>query len=121
MVDKKNFFNWQKREKLVQEAIEKGHTFKGKLVKSKIVGYYDNRYKKEISYDLGTYEYQYKNKTYKAKAAARLGHLKKEIDLFYVKKPRKAAAAVDIGESDISWIKHFIVTYILVYWYITRI
>ena len=109
----------KKRLKLVREATEKNHILKGKLIKNKIVRRLDPARREdstfEISCDLGIYEYQYKNKTYKTKIYAPLGHLTKEIDLFYVKNPKKATTEYLLGITEISWLKYFIITFIIIY------
>ena len=109
----------KKRLKLVKEAMEKNHMLKGKLVKSKIVQRRNPTRPQDInmrrSFDLGIYEYEYKGKTYKTKILAHLGHLKKELDLFYVKNPKKATSEYSLGETEISWLKHFLITFIIFY------
>jgi len=109
----------RKRLKLVREATEKNHILKGKLIKSKIIRRTDPARRDlrnfDRTLDLGTYEYEYKNRTYKTKVTTSVGHLKKEIDLFYVKNPKKATTEYSLGKSEISWLKHFIVTFIIFY------
>jgi len=109
----------RKRIKLVKEATEKNHIIKGKLVKNKIVRRPRSARKEDrdfdITCDLGIYEYEFKNKKYRTKVYTRLGHLKKEIDLFYVKNPKKATTEYELGKSEISWLKYFIITFIIVY------
>ena len=109
----------RKRLKLVREAMEKNHMLKGKLVKSKIVQRRNPTRPQDInmrrSFDLGIYEYEYKGKTYKTKILAQLGHLQKDLDLFYVKNPKKATSEYSLGKTEISWLKHFIITFIIFY------
>lgn len=51
----------------------------------------------------------------KTKIYAPLGHLTKEIDLFYVKNPKKATTEYILGITEISWLKYFIITFIIIY------
>ncbi len=110
-----------KRIKLVKEAIEKNHVIKGKLVRTKTVKRADpDRRDDNDSYELynmGIYEYEYNKKTYKTKIIRRLrGYpLQKEIDLFYVKNPKKATTESSLGKTEISWLKYFIITFIILY------
>jgi len=109
----------RKRLKLVREATEKNHMFKGKLIKNKLVRrpYQPRKEDRtaDITCDLGIYEYEYKNRKYKTKVYASCGHLRKELDLFYVKNPKKATTEYSLGRTEISWLKHFIVTFIIFY------
>ena len=109
----------RKRLKLVREATEKNHILKGNLIKNKIVRRPNPARKEDktfdISCDLGIYEYQYKNKTDKTKIYAPLGHLTKDIDLFYVRNPKKATTEYLLGKTEISWLKYFIITSIIIY------
>lgn len=110
-----------KRIKLVKEAMEKNHVIKGKLVRTKTVKRADpDRRDDNDSYELykmGIYEYEYNKRTYKTKIMKRLrGYpLQKEIDLFYVKNPKKATTESSLGKTEISWLKYFIITFILLY------
>ena len=109
----------RKRLKLVREATEKNHMLKGKLVKSKVIRQPNPARKEDRNFDelrsVGTYEYEYKNRTYKTKITTGVGYLRKEIDLFYVKNPKKATSEYGLGRTEISWLKHFIVTFIIFY------
>lgn len=106
----------RKRIQLVKEATEKNHIIKGKLIKTKTVRRESpvgsNHY--ELC-DLGIYEYQYKDKTFKTKVYNSVGPLPNEIDLFYVKNPKKATSEYSLGQTEISWLKYFIITFIIVY------
>lgn len=110
-----------KRIKLVKEAIEKNHVIKGKLVRTKTVKRADPDRRDDNDayelYNMGIYEYEYNKKTYKTKIIRRLrGYpLQKEIDLFYVKNPKKATTESSLGKTEISWLKYFIITFIILY------
>lgn len=108
----------RKRINLIKEATEKNHMFKGKLVKKKLVKHHkagreDHTF--DITCDQGIYEYEYKGKKYKAKFETKPGHLPKELDLFYVKNPKKATSEYYLGKSEIKPIKYFIISFIIIY------
>ena len=93
----------KKKEKLVQTAIKKGHVFTGTLAETKRErrrgrGRNEHAYR---SFSVGIYEYEYKGKTYRCKLAAEKVKWPQEIELYYIKNPKKATTRGGIGTTEI--------------------
>ena len=91
-----------KKERLVQEAIANGHVVDAKLVKTKRITRSDPaRSDDYIILRVGIYEYEYNGRTYRSKLAAEDVTWPKEMQLYYIKNPKKATAKGSIGTTEI--------------------
>ncbi len=93
----------RKKKKLVETAIKKGHVFTGRLAETKRErrrgrGRNEHAYR---SFSVGIYEYEYKGKTYRCKLAAEKVKWPQEIELYYLKNPKKATTRESIGTTEI--------------------
>ncbi len=64
--------------------------------------------------DMGIYQYEYNGKIYTSKIFEKVGHLKDEVDLFYVNNPKKATSEYNLGKTEIDWKKYFLVSFIVI-------
>lgn len=102
------------RNDLKQIAIDKGHVFTGKLVKTKrIIRSDPARNDDYIVLRVATYEYEYKGKKYKSKLCYEIVTWPDEIELYYIKNPKKATSAGNIGVPEINSWKFFRILFII--------
>ena len=103
-----NAFNRDKKnQKLLEEAIAKNHAVKGTLVKTKKVKRTDPS-RNEFDYitcEVGTYEYEYKGRKYRTKFTYETPFsFPKELDLYFVKNPKRATIVSELAMSRVdSW------------------
>lgn len=107
-----------KRIKLLKKSMEEKHIVHSKLIKSKVVKIKNSVYPHDIDMvedvDMGIYQYEYNGKTYTSKVFEKVGHLKNEMDLFYVNNPKKATSEYNLGKTEIDWKKYLLVSFIVV-------
>lgn len=101
----------KKNERMLQKAIAAGHVVKGRLINTKIEWWLDNstaRLEDDTKMvRVGTYEYEYKGKTYRRKLYTEADKLPKELDLYFIKNPKKVAKKSNIASSDLGTGKCF--------------
>lgn len=104
-------------QKILQKAIDKGHTVNASLVKSgDIVGVMQTNVDTSGVVDtgkiMGTYLYEYNGKKYKHHINTR-NRLPEEITLYFIKNPRKASLPSEIGYSESNWLLYYLVISII--------
>ncbi len=107
-----------KRIKLLKKAMDEKHVVHSKLIKSKTVRINNSVHPQDIdmdeNVDMGIYQYEYNGKIYTSKIFEKVGHLKDEVDLFYVNNPKKATSEYNLGKTEIDWKKYFLVSFIVI-------
>ena len=63
--------------------------------------------------DMGTYSYEVNGKSYRYRLLSTTG-IPKTITLYYIKNPRKATLANDLGNWESPWLKYYLVIALLV-------
>lgn len=63
--------------------------------------------------DMGTYSYEVNGRTYRYRLLSTTG-IPKTITLYYIKKPRKATLANDLGNWETPWLKFYLIISLLV-------
>lgn len=97
------------RDKLRAEAIKKGHVIEASLQKSYNVVKHDTEFGNVGTMeDIGVYHYQYNGKKYKYQAITS-EKMPSTITLYYIKRPRKATVAGDLGNWEIPWFKFYLI------------
>ena len=93
-----------------ERAIEKGNVIQAKLVKHHNVYKHNSTInRKQISAEqLGVYEYEYKGKKRKYYCSS-FNNLNDTITLYYIKNPKKATVARDLGTREVPWIKTYLI------------
>ena len=107
-----------KRIKLLKKAMDEKHVVHSKLIKRKTVRINNSVHPQDIdmdeNVDMGIYQYEYNGKIYTSKIFEKVGHLKDEVDLFYVNNPKKATSEYNLGKTEIDWKKYFLVSFIVI-------
>lgn len=95
------------REKLLQKAKDAGHVVEAKLIKT-----YDDRDKdgKWTGAKVGVYVYEYKGKKRKTRLSSHW-ELSDTVTLYYIKNPKKAMPASQLGVYEQPWIKMYFLTW----------
>ncbi|MBP3477219.1 MAG: hypothetical protein J6K48_13045 [Lachnospiraceae bacterium] len=97
------------RENLRKEAIRKGHVIEASLQKSYNAAEPDTEFGNVGTMeDIGVYHYQYNGKTYKYRAITSKG-LSSKITLYYIKNPRRATVACDLGNWETPWFRFYLI------------
>ena len=98
--------------------MDEKHVVHSKLIKSKTVRINNSVHPQDIdmdeNVDMGIYQYEYNGKIYTSKIFEKVGHLKDEVDLFYVNNPKKATSEYNLGKTEIDWKKYFLVSFIVI-------
>jgi hypothetical protein len=94
------------REKLFQKAKADGHIIEAKLQKT-----YDDRDKDGnwTGATVGVYVYEYKGRTRKTRLSSHW-ELSNTVNLYYIKNPKKAMPASQLGVCEQPWIKMYFLT-----------
>ena len=94
------------REKLLQKAKSDGHIIEAKLQKT-----YDDRDKDGnwTGATVGVYVYEYKGRTRKTRLSSHW-ELSDTVNLYYIKNPKKAMPASQLGVCEQPWIKMYFLT-----------
>jgi len=98
------------RPKIRKKVLEKGHIVTAHLIRQN-----------DILNDNGTvscneiavYQYEYNNITYKYKSIS-AGTSSKEIELYFMKNPRKATTYNEIGLKETHWLKYYLLISVLI-------
>ena len=95
------------REKLLQKAKDAGHVIEAKLQKT-----YDDRDKDGnwIGAMVGVYVYEHKGRTRKTRLSSHW-ELSDTVNLYYIKNPKKAMPASQLGVCEQPWIKMYFLTW----------
>ena len=106
----------KKREMLARKAINDGRVVNGRLVKTKVVRR-GTKSRDPDDYELvtvGTYEYEYKGKTYRSKLEYETGRgaHPKEMELYYIKNQKKATSRGNIGLTELGTGKCFWIVFL---------
>ena len=98
------------RPKIRKKMLEKGHTVTAHLIRQNDI-LNDNG---TVSCnEIGIYQYEYNNKTYKYKSIS-AGTLSQEIELYFMKNPRKATTYNEIGLKETHWFKYYLVISVII-------
>lgn len=102
------------RKGLLEKAKEKGHIVEAHLIKShNIRNHNTDGVPLPTMEDMGTYRYEVNGKTYRYRLLSTTG-IPKTITLYYIKKPRKATLANDLGNWESPWFKFYLIISLLV-------
>jgi len=95
------------REKLLQKAKDAGHVIEAKLQKT-----YDDRDKDGnwTGAKVGVYVYEHKGRTRKTRLSSHW-ELSDTVNLYYIKNPKKAMPASQLGVCEQPWIKMYFLTW----------
>lgn len=104
----------RQQEKAVETAISRGHAVTATLKKcvgarGEVPGVQSTQ-----NAQLGIYEYEYGNRTYRYKFYAE--ELPKTLELYFLKRPKKATVKGALVNSTVCWPLVFAVVTLLVYW-----
>lgn len=94
------------REKLREEAENKGHVVQATLQKHHTITKESEFGPVGTMEEMGTYTYEVNGKKYKYRCVSFTG-LHKTITLYYIKKPRKATVGGDLGNWESPWFKFY--------------
>lgn len=105
----------KKNERLLEKAIAAGHVVDAKRVSTKTEWRLDQTTpcqddKKMV--DIGIFEYKYKRKKYQVKFSSENCEFPKELELYFIKNPAKAAMKNNIAYTEISFWKYFLRVFI---------
>lgn len=102
------------RESLREKAERKGHVVEAHLLKShNIRNHNTDGVPLPTMEDMGTYSYEVNGRTYRYRLLSTTG-IPKAITLYYIKKPRKATLANDLGNWETPWLKFYLIISLLV-------
>lgn len=97
-----------KRKKLLQKAIEQGHVVTAKYVRSHDIIDGKSDFNSMPTGKTSTwYTYEYNGKTYKYHAMSRWGS-SDQLTLYFIKNPRKADVADELGLSETPWFRCYL-------------
>lgn len=102
------------RKSLREKAERKGHVVEAHLLKShNIRNHNTDGVPLPTMEDMGTYSYEVNGKTYRYRLLSTTG-IPQTITLYYIKKPRKATLANDLGNWESPWLKFYLIISLLV-------
>lgn len=102
------------RKSLREKAERKGHVVEAHLLKShNIRNHNTGGVPLPTMEDMGTYSYEVNGRTYRYRLLSTTG-IPKTITLYYIKKPRKATLANDLGNWETPWLKFYLIISLLV-------
>lgn len=102
------------RKSLIEKAERKGHVVEAHLLKShNIRNHNTGGVPLPTMEDMGTYSYEVNGRTYRYRLLSTTG-IPKTITLYYIKKPRKATLANDLGNWESPWLKFYLIISLLV-------
>lgn len=102
------------RKSLREEAERKGHVVEAHLLKKhNIRDYNTDGVPLPTMEDMGTYSYEVNGKTYRYRLLSTTV-IPRTITLYYIKKPRKATLANDLGNWESPWLKFYLIISLLV-------
>lgn len=101
------------RKKLREKAERKGHVVEAHLLKShNIRNHNTGGVPLPTMEDMGTYSYEVNGRTYRYRLLSTTG-IPETITLYYIKKPRKATLANDLGNWESPWLKFYLIISLL--------
>lgn len=102
------------RKSLREKAEREGHVVEAHLLKShNISDYNTDGVPLPTMEDMGIYSYEVDGKTYRYRLLSTTG-IPQTITLYYIKKPRKATLANDLGNWESPWLKIYLIISLLV-------
>lgn len=102
------------RKSLQEKAERKGNVVEAHLLKSHNIRNYDaDGIGMPTMEDMGTYSYEVNGKSYHYRLLSTMG-IPKTITLYYIKNPRKATLANDLGNWESPWLKYYLVIALVV-------
>lgn len=103
------------RKKLLEKAKADGHVVEAHLIKKHNIRNHNNRNGVPLPTmeDMGTYNYEVNGKKYRYRLVSSVC-IPKTVTLYYIKKPRKATLANDLGNWESPWIKFYLVISLVV-------
>lgn len=102
------------RKSLREKAERKGHVVEAHLLKShNIRNHNTDGVPLPTMEDMGIYSYEVNGKTYRYRLLSTTG-IPQTITLYYIKKPRKATLANDLGNWESPWLKFYLIISLLV-------
>lgn len=97
------------RKSLREKAERKGHVIAASLQKSHNIRNHDKDFGGlPTMKEMGIYSYQVNGKSYSYRFITS-NRLPEELTLYYIKKPRKATVANDLGNWETPWIKNYLI------------
>lgn len=101
------------RKELREKAERKGHVVEAHLLKShNIRNHNTGGVPLPTMEDMGTYSYEVNGRTYRYRLLSTTG-IPETITLYYIKKPRKATLANDLGNWESPWLKFYLIISLL--------
>lgn len=102
------------RDRLKKKVIAKGHVLSARLIKSTVTRGADGPYSDTQNYlDVGIYEYEYKGRKYRTKLSDENKSWPLEMELYYVKNPKKATSLNSIGSTEMGIRKCFFICFFI--------
>ena len=102
------------RKSLREKAERKGHVVEAHLLKShNVMNHNTDGVPLPTMEDMGIYSYEVDGKTYRYRLLSTTG-IPQTITLYYIKKPRKATLANDLGNWESPWLKIYLIISLLV-------
>lgn len=102
------------RKSLREKAERKGHVVEAHLLKShNIRNHNTDGVPLPTMEDMGIYSYEVNGKTYRYRLLSTTG-IPQTITLYYIKQPRKATLANDLGNWESPWLKFYLIISLLV-------
>ena len=102
------------RKSLQEEAERKGNVVEAHLLKSHDIRTYDaDGIGMPTMEEMGTYSYEVNGKPYRYRLMSTTG-IPETITLYYIKNPRKATLAHDLGTWESPWLKYYLVIALVV-------
>ena len=99
---------------LQEEAERKGNVVEAHLLKSHDIRTYDaDGIGMPTMEEMGTYSYEVNGKSYRYRLMSTTG-IPETITLYYIKNPRKATLAHDLGTWEFPWLKYYLVIALVV-------
>ena len=98
------------RKSLQEKAERKGNVVEAHLLKSHDIRDSNGMPTME---EMGTYSYEVNGKSYRYRLLSTMG-IPKTITLYYIKNPRKATLANDLGNWESPWLKYYLVIALVV-------
>ena len=106
----------KRKEKAVEKAIRRGHVVTAVLKKTSIPQWNVPGLTTPGPHVLGKYEYKYKGKVYKYRFWS--DRPPSTLTLYFINKPQKATVKEAIYDSQVSWIKVYLIVSGILYWLI---
>lgn len=101
------------REKMLKKAEEEGHILTATLKKKYDALHYDETGPHATNEEVGVYTYEYNGKTYRYRLSSNWS-IPDTITLYYIKNPKKATLAGDLGNRETPWLKIYCIVSVII-------